>query len=258
MGNSIIDCGASFYNFRGQLKMMGGLVDIGTQCSLVRRPSGGYVMIDSMELTEAQRKKVDLLTDGGRQIEAVINVHPFHTLHVEWAHKAFPDAKHYGTARHLQMFPNLSWQDVLVEFPAFPPLFSDVLEFTEPKGVILIPEDQNVHFSSILAYHPASQTIHVDDTLSFLDMPFPLSLMSFSGKLIFHPALAKAMEPRAGAADDFRQWAIDMGIAWHTTKRVATAHNGVYRVGAERFPELIGEALGRVKLVLDKHRKEYG
>lgn len=257
MDQTIIDCGASFYNFRGELKMK-GVLDIGTQCSLVQRPSGGFVMLDSLTLTDPQLALVNSLTDGGKRLEAVINLHPFHTIHVKWAHEEFPNAAHYGTARHVEMFPQLSWQETLVEDAVFPPLFADVLEFTEPKGVILIPQDQSVHFSSILAFHPASRTIHVDDTLSCLTLPFPLSLLPMSGRLDFHPALAKAMEPRARSADDFRQWAINLGIDWHNTKRVATAHNGLVTIGEEKFPELIGEALGRVTPVLDKHREAYG
>ena len=85
---------------RGSLRL-GGIVDIGTQCALVRLASGNFVFLDSYPLTDAIRAQVDALTDGGTKVEAILNLHPFHTLHCEWMHSAFPQAKLYGTARHV-------------------------------------------------------------------------------------------------------------------------------------------------------------
>ena len=127
-----------------------------------------------------------------------------------------------------------------------------------PRGVTLVSDDDSVHFSSVLALHRASGTVHVDDTFVYLRKGFPLSLLPFTGRLGFHPTLAKALEPRAGAADQFREWAIKLGVDWADAKRIAAAHNAVLPLDRKTLPDLIGEALGRVKPVLDAHRAEYG
>lgn len=257
MTDTIIDCGAGFTNFRGSC-LVGEQIEIGTHCSLVRRPSGKFVLLDSMTLSERQLEAVSELTDGGALIDAVVNLHPFHTLHVTWAHQTFPNAHHYGTARHLEMFPELGWESTRVEDTGFADLFADSLSFTQPRGVILIPDDDRVHFSSILAFHPDSGTLHSDDTLSYVDAAHPVSLMPVKGELVFHPALEPAMEPRAGAADAFQQWTIDMAADWRAAKRVATAHNAVFTVTDTPFPDLIMAAMERVQPVLDKHRQQFG
>ena len=112
--------------------------------------------------------------------------------------------------------------------------------------------------SSILALHRASGTIHVDDTFVYLRKGFPLSLLPLTGRLGFHPTLAKALEPRAGAADDFHEWAVELGVEWAGARRIVAAHNAVFDMGAGQFPERVGEALGRMKPVLDAHRAKHG
>ena len=123
---------------------------------------------------------------------------------------------------------------------------------------MLVSDDESVHFSSVLMLHRASGTLHVDDTFVYLRKGFPLNLLSFTGRLGFHPTLAKALEPRAGAADAFRDWAIGLGVDWADTRRIAAAHNAVLELDAKQLPDLIGAALGRVKPVLDAHREQYG
>ena len=92
MSDRLIDLGNGFWTVRGSLRI-GGVFDVGTQCSLVRLANGNFVFLDSYTLTDAIRAEVDALTDGGARVEAIINVHPFHTLHCEWMHRAFPQAK---------------------------------------------------------------------------------------------------------------------------------------------------------------------
>ena len=49
-----------------------------------------------------------------------------------------------------------------------------------------------------------------------------------------------------------------LGVDWGDAKRIAAAHNAVLPLDRKTLPDLIGEALGRVKPVLDAHRAEYG
>ncbi|MFW2351148.1 hypothetical protein [Qipengyuania sp.] len=257
MSKDFIDLGDGFWTVRGSFRI-GGVFDVGTQCSLVRLASGNFVFLDSYTLTDDVRAQVDVLSDGGKKVEAVLNVHPFHTLHCEWMHEAFPQAKLYGTARHHDLLPDLPWEGLRCEDAALADHYSGDFAFSIPRGVPLVCADESVHFSSVLALHRASGTIHVDDTFVYLRKGFPLSLLPITGRLGFHPTLAKALEPRAGAADEFREWAIGLGIDWADARRVAAAHNAVLELDGKKLPDLLGEALGRVKPVLDAHRAEYG
>lgn len=257
MTGRLTEIGAGFWRVSGDFKL-GGIVNLGTQASLVRLADGNFVFLDSYTLPDAVKTEVDILTDNGRKLTAILNLHPFHTLHCEWMHRAYPDAALYGTARHHRKLPDLPWQDQKCESGVLEEAFGNDFAFSIPRGVPLVCEDEAVHFSSILALHRASGTIHVDDTLVYLDKGFPLSLLPVIGRVAFHPTLDKALEPRPGSADEFREWAIALGIEWADAKRIAAAHNAVRELGPEEFPQLIGEALGRVKTVLESHRSEYG
>ena len=105
MGARTIQVSENFWNFRGSFKIA-GVLDVGTQASLVRLGSGKFVFLDAYSLSPSARREVDELTDGGEQLEAILNLHPFHTLHVERMHEMYPQATLYGTARHLSKFPD--------------------------------------------------------------------------------------------------------------------------------------------------------
>ena len=255
MTNDFVQFADGFWNIRGSFKI-GGLLDVGTHCSLVRLSDGSFVFLDSYTLSDAVRAEVDRLTDGGANVAAILNLHPFHTLHCAWMHEAFPHADLYGTARHKSKLPGLAWHDDRCEGDALAERFGDDVAFSVPRGVPLVCEDESVHFSSVLAFHRASGTIHVDDTFNYLDKGFPLSATPLTGKLAFHPTLGKALEHRAGAADEFREWAIDLGIDWADARRIATAHNAALELDGD-FPERVGAALGEVKSVLDRHRARH-
>lgn len=257
MTGRLTEIGTGFWRVSGDFKL-GGIVNLGTQASLVRLADGNFVFLDSYTLPDAVKAEVDILTEAGSKLTAILNLHPFHTLHCEWMHRAYPDAALYGTARHHRKLPDLPWQDQKCESGVLEEAFGDDFAFSIPRGVPLVCEDEAVHFSSILALHRASGTIHVDDTLVYLDKGFPLSLLPVIGRVAFHPTLDKALEPRPGAADEFREWAIALGIEWAGAKRIAAAHNAVRELAPEEFPQLIGEALGRVKPVLESHRSEHG
>ena len=257
MSDTLVRLAEDFWSVRGDFRI-GGVINVGTHCALVRLSDGDFVFLDSYTLTDGIRAEIDALTDGGRKVKAILNLHPFHTVHCEWMHRAYPDALLFGTARHLSKIPSLPWQEMRCEDAALAERFGADFDFSVPRGVPLVCNDESVHFSSVLAYHRASATIHVDDTFVYLEKGFPLSLLPMTGRLGFHPTLAKALERRAGAADEFRDWAIELGTRWADAARIAAAHNAVMQLEPGRFPDLVGAALGRVKPVLDKHRAEFG
>ncbi len=252
--DEILQLSDDFWNIRGSFRIF-GLIDIGTQASLVQLGTGRFVFLDSYTLRGEVRDEILKLTDDGAAVDAIINLHPFHTVHCEQMHSDFPDAKLYGTARHAELLPRLHWQAALTESEALHELFAADLAFSVPRGVELVTDNDNVHFSSVLAYHAASRSIHVDDTLMYL------RLFGLGGKVGFHPTLSQAMEKRSGAAGDFRHWARKLAENWGDARHLCAAHAGIYTtpgLGDGLMREQILAALDRVSRKLAAHEKRYG
>ena len=257
MAETMIELADGYWSIRGEFKVA-GVLNLGTHCALVRKADGRFVLLDSYTLPDDIKARVDALTDGGTAIDAILNLHPFHTLHCEWMHEAYPQAALYGTARHRSHLPDLPWEEVGCEHDALADLFGTDFAFSVPRGMPLVCDDETVHFASVLALHRSSGIIHVDDTFVYLDKGFPFSLLPMNRRFGFHPTLAKALDPEAGAADRFREWAIELGIEWADARRIVAAHDGILELAEGEFPDRIGEALGRVGPVLEKHRARYG
>lgn len=109
MADKIYDLGSGFWNIRGSFRL-GGVIDIGTQCSLIKLESGRFIFLDSYELTGAVRDEVMTLTNDGQDVEAVLNVHPFHTVSCAQMAKDFPQATFYGSSVIKSKFLKLSGQ----------------------------------------------------------------------------------------------------------------------------------------------------
>jgi hypothetical protein len=255
----VIEVAEGFWNIRGSFKV-GGLIELGTQCSLVRRASGKYLLLDAIALSEPVARWLDERTDGGAAIEAVLHLHPFHTLHVRGLHERYPRATLYGTARHAQRASDLPWASLRTDAPALHALFADDLDFTVPRGVDFISSDENVHFASVLAIHRASKTLHVDDTLIYARLPFVLRFMG-PDTTRFHPTLAKVLERRAGAAKDFRAWARELVERARDVENLCAAHTHAllarHDTGAP-IATRIEQALAKVEPVLAAHERKHG
>ena len=253
MADSIAQITADFWNIRGNYRIF-GLLNVGTQSSLVRLKSGRFVLLDSYTLDGATAETVRGLTDGGAAIEAVLNLHPFHTMHVEAIAAMFPNARQYGTARHHARFPKLDWAPELTESAAFAERFADDFDFMVPTGVDFIPKDEKLHFASVLAFHRKSGALHVDDTLNWL--PFLLG-----NRLAFHPTLGKVLERRAGAAAEFRTWAEALITRCESVRHVCTAHTRLAPVSDDPpggIAKRVRDALEAVESTLAGHAKRYG
>lgn len=223
MQNPMLRVADDFLNIRGTFKV-GGLIDIGTQCSLVRRASGSFVFLDSYTLGSAVQRDVDALTSHGKDVEAILNLHPFHTVHVRAMHQRYPRARLYGTARHLSLFPELPWEKTRTEQTRLHTMFEKDFEFSVPRGVDFISANDKVHFSSVLVFHRASRTIHVDDTLMYVRLPLPMRVLGFRDLLSFHPTLRQALEKRKGAGGEFRAWAEQLAEGWRDARNLCAAH----------------------------------
>lgn len=259
MTAAIIQISDQFWNIRGEFKV-GGLIDIGTHTSLVRRENDEFVLLDAYTLSDDVKIQVDELTEGGAKLAAIINLHPFHTVHTQRAHEQYPNASLYGTRRHLELFPNLPWQRELTESEQFQTLFAPDFEFSIPAGVDFISRNEHLHFASVLAYHKASKTIHSDDTLMYLRLPGLLGKLK-PPQVTFHMTLARTLQKRAGAAAEFRTWAEQLIERWHDAENLCAAHSACL-LAADRSSHSIAQsieaALKKVDKTLSAHARKYG
>jgi hypothetical protein len=260
MTGQILQVAEDFWNIRGSYRI-GGVIDVGTQASLVRLASGKFVLLDCYTVRGAAKRQIGELTHGGRDIEAILNVHPFHTVHVRHVHGLYPHATLYGTARHRSRFPELPWADTCTEDPALHQQFAEDFEFSVPRGVDFISANEDVHFSSVLVLHRASVTIHSDDTLMYLQLPALMRFFGLGDSVSFHPTLAKALVKRAGASADFRTWANELIERWKDAENLCAAHTAAL-LGRDNRGDSIHarwvKALDKVSNTLKSHERKYG
>lgn len=226
--------------------------------SLVRKPDGRFLLLDSYELDRSDQRELLELTEGGALIDAVLNVHPFHTIHCKFIQELLPHARLIGTKRHHEEDPQLHWDKDLIEDTATQRQFADILDFSIPSGVDFISDDDSVHVGSVIVRHRESGIIHADDTLMVIDLPALVQKVVPGPKLRFHPKLSDGLEQRAGAADDYIRWARGMAADWADTRIICAAHNGIAHLEDERFTDAIDRALEHVSGTLDAHRETYG
>lgn len=252
MTDRLVHVTEGFWNIRGSFKLL-HLVELGTQTSLVRLASGRFVLLDCYAFDEGTRAEVDRLTDDGAAIEAIVNLHPFHTMHCEAVAGWYPGAKLYGTARHVSKHPGLRWETTRVESAEMSDLFGGEFEFMVPDGVALWPADENVHAGSVLALHRPTRTLHVDDTLTWVSLPLV-------GGLRFHPTLGSALEPRAGAAAAFRAWAEGLVERCGGVEHLCAAHMKAPAElkGSGEIAAAVRAALDKVEGTLEKHAAKHG
>ncbi|MBW4330328.1 MBL fold metallo-hydrolase [Stakelama sp. CBK3Z-3] len=246
----------NFWNIRGDYRIA-GILNVGTQMSLVRRANGRFILIDSYDVGEEDRRDLLSLTDGGHSIDAVLNVHPFHTLHCGAIHALLPHARLIGTRRHRDLLPDLPWESDDIEAAAVQDQFADLFEFSIPAGVDFISADERVHVGSVLVRHRESGVVHVDDTLNSFNAPGPFKSL-VSPRLRFHPMLAKALEPRSGAADAYTDWARDLVDRWAETPIVCAAHSAVRMLSPGGWKSEMLNALSDASKTLDRHRETHG
>ena len=242
MADEINDLGAGFWNIRGTQRM-GGVIDVGTQCSLVKLQSGNFIFLDSYTLEDDVKAEVMALTDNGDKVEAVLNVHPFHTLHCAQMAKDFPKAVFYGSARHPKEVPEVDWSDELVESTAVTERYSE-LEFSLPKGIYYIDPNEALHAGSLLVFHPASQSLHVDDTfmtppLKVLDRVLP--------EVNLHPQTEKALLDTPDAGQQYCVWATELATQWSETRNFCAAHSHRIEFEAGELKEALLKAIEKAR-----------
>jgi len=247
----------TFWNLRGVYRV-GGVLDIGTHMSVARRPDGRFVVVDGCALDDAQRDALMTLTGNGEQVDAVVHVHPFHTLHVEATQRLFPSARLHGTARHRRLFPALPWSEAPVETWGGDHPLADVFDLSVPDGVDFACLDERVHVASVLVRHRHAGIVHVDDTFNVLAAPGVLRRVLPQSALRMHPLLARALKPEPGAADAYAAWARGLASRWADTRIVCAAHSAVRQLPVGGFAREVEAALARVARTLERHRARHG
>ena len=107
--NELVQIGAGFWNVRRQFTILAHLVDIQTHMSFVQLANGKFLVVDTVEVNDRLAQEINHLTDNGEKIEAVIGVHPFHTVAFDSFYQRYPNAAYYGTPRHLGRLMQIPW-----------------------------------------------------------------------------------------------------------------------------------------------------
>ena len=246
----------TFWNIRGTFRVVG--INIGTHMSVVKRGNGRFVIIDGCDLDDAQRAELLALTGNGEKVDAVMHVHPFHTMYVQDMHTLFPSATLYGTARHREKAPALPWAEAPIETWDDEHPLADLFNLSVPEGLDFVSADERVHVASVLVRHRQSGIVHVDDTFNVMAASGTLGKILPQSSLRMHPMLSRALSQSPGSADAFAGWARWLASAWSKTSIVCAAHSAVRELPAGGFKKEVEDALAKVSGVLDGHRKRYG
>ena len=170
----LVEVGDGFWNVRGRFTVLGGMLNLGTHMSVCRRANGRFIIIDTVKLCSDAVEELNHLTNGGKDLDAVIATHPYHTLAFRDFYGQFPNVDYYGTPRHLNTIPDIPWKG---EVMANKQLFAPDVDLRIPAGseyVLPLPPRSN-HFSNVFVFHPQSKTIHNDDCVVCFESP-PLLL----------------------------------------------------------------------------------
>ncbi|KAA0929390.1 hypothetical protein FQ082_01300 [Psychrobacter sp. ANT_H56B] len=246
MSDKIIDLGAGFWNIRGTFRL-GGVLNIGTQCSLVKLASGRFVFLDSYTLTDDVQAQVMALTNNGQDVEAVLNLHPFHTVHCAQMAKDFPQATFYGSSRHHKKVPEVQWADDLVESDVVAERYPE-LKFSLSQGVHYIAPNEMIHAGSLLAFHPASKSLHVDDT--FMSPPTKL-LEAVLPELLLHPTTKKALKNEPNAGKEYCDWASNLADDWRDVRNFCAAHSYLVKFKDGEFEKALLKAIAKARPKLE-------
>jgi len=228
--------GKNFWNIRAEFKLFSGILNIGTHMSIAKLSNDKFLLIDTVELTPSLKNEIDLLTNSGKDIAAVIATHPFHTLAFPGFYAAYPDVPFYGTPRHLRTQPQIPWKDDITKHLND---WNPDIELRIPAGaewVAPVPEDSN-HFVSIWVYSPLARTVHVDDSINcYHGVPSPI--LAVIGKkqdaLAFHPSMSgPGLHPTPEAPIDFLVWLKQLLVDWDFDN-ICCAHLGVKLGGARQ------------------------
>lgn len=229
---SLISIGAKFWNIRSSFKFLMGFVEVGTHLSIAQLENGKFLIIDTIDLTPTVLAKINHLTDNGNLIEAVVATHPYHTIFFPAFYRQYPQAAFYGTPRHLRIQPEVKWAGDITEEQNLRRWEGDGVFLRVPAGVNFAFPLKDNHFAGIFVFHAASRTLHVDDTVGYVQDPSWLLRKAGvkPGRASLHPQYGTALTG-AGALQ-FQSWFEQLLDDWDFDNFVV-AHNG-FKLGGGR------------------------
>jgi len=260
----LVEIGPGFWNLRGSFTLAAGMVDIGNHMSFLRLGNGSVLVVDALgkysskaDVAAEVQNEIDLLTNSGRWMEAVVFTHPFHTAGVAGFHRAYPNVPMYGAPRHRDIFPDLPWAGVLTD-EAVRSRWEPAVSMRIPAGtefVNPVPAASN-HLSTCLVFHKESRTLHADDFFTYFDNIWEkMGKVAWAvckacgiknGDLRFHLSLlSSGLRGDAENPSAMARSVEEMNCQWDI-ENICTAHNAVLRGGAR----------DRVRRLLDKTRPD--
>ena len=150
--------------------------------------------------------------------------------------------------RHHKKIPEVRWADDLVESDAVAERYSD-LKFSMSEGIYYISPNEMIHAGSLLAYHPASKSLHVDDT--FMSPPMKL-LEAVLPELILHPTTKKALKDEPNAGEQYCDWATNLAHEWRDVRNFCAAHSYLVKFKDGEFEKALIKAIDKARPKLTK------
>lgn len=251
-----IEIGPGFWNLRASFTFLLGAVDIGTHASLIKLPSGKFLLIDTVAFSPKALTELNTLTENGTLIEAVLATHPFHTVYFAAFYKLYPNLTYYGTPRHLTRNDGVNWSPTTLSEESLRKQWEDQGVFMRiPDGADFDAPAEENHFSSVLVFHAPSKTIHVDDTIMFFEKPgFVLRCAGKADGTMEFWDLKKGLQKTEQGPLAFKSWVEQLLKDWDFDN-IVTAHTGNKIGGAKA--QLV-ETLKTATPFLEKQSQKHG
>ncbi len=83
---SFVEVAPGFWNIKIDFKVLNGLVNICSHMSICRLSSGDFVAIDTVDLSADAKRELDVITDNGSRLVAVLLTHPYHSTYAAQFH----------------------------------------------------------------------------------------------------------------------------------------------------------------------------
>ena len=131
-------------------------------------------------------------------------------------------------------------------------IFADDLSFSMPAGIDYISQNESVHAGSLLAWHSASRTLHVDDTINLIPVPRLLKRFFPKPRVFLHPTTSKALLPETGAVRDLRNWVQELAAQCHDLRHLCAAHSGLRSFQPGEFSQELLAAFHRIEDKLNR------
>jgi hypothetical protein len=226
--------GPGFWNIQQPL-MMGYVLDIRTHMNIVRLSSGRFLILDTVQVSPALKAEIDQLTDNGKLIEAVVATHPFHTLFFPAFHAMYPHVAYYGTPRHIKRQKGINWAGDISQEENLNRWAPDV-EMSLPAGAEFVNPTEGNHFAGVFVFHRASKTVHIDDTIMYVERASCLLSCACvrTGSMSFHLSFTKdGLNETASAPNEFKAWLQEKVLDAWDFDNICTAHMGNMIGGAK-------------------------